>query len=174
MCVCWMAAGKTWSDAGLPVERGTPPKVKAEPDFGVKIPAQPQLMLDMEQARGLLHRQDASLVSIRSWPEFIGTTSGYSYIKPKGEIAGARWGHAGSDRRIWKIFITRMAPCAAPMILPLCGKRGISNQSSKFHSTAAPAGARPKPLCTHAPWVGRMFPCMTAAGTNGAAIQKIR
>lgn len=61
------------------------------------IPAQPQLMLDMEQARGLLHRQDASLVSIRSWPEFIGTTSGYSYIKPKGEIAGARWGHAGSD-----------------------------------------------------------------------------
>ncbi len=28
---------------------------------------------------------------------FIGTTSGYSYIKPKGEIAGARWGHAGSD-----------------------------------------------------------------------------
>ncbi|MCJ8704506.1 thiosulfate sulfurtransferase YnjE, partial [Escherichia coli] len=37
---------QTWSDAGLPVERGTPPKVKAEPDFGVKIPAQPQLMLD--------------------------------------------------------------------------------------------------------------------------------
>lgn len=28
---------QTWSDAGLPVERGTPPKVKAEPDFGVKI-----------------------------------------------------------------------------------------------------------------------------------------
>lgn len=88
---------KTWSDSGLPVERGMPEKVKPEPDFGVTIPAQPQLMLDMEQARGLLHRQDASLVSIRSWPEFIGTTSGYSYIKPKGEIAGARWGHAGSD-----------------------------------------------------------------------------
>ena len=57
--------------------------MKPEPDFGVKIPAQPQLMLDMEQARGLLHRRDASLVSIRSWPEFVGTTSGYSYIKPK-------------------------------------------------------------------------------------------
>ncbi|MDN8600015.1 rhodanese-like domain-containing protein [Citrobacter sp. S2-9] len=88
---------QSWSDSGLPVERGTPPKVKAEPDFGVTIPAQPQLMLNMEQARALLHRQDASLVSIRSWPEFIGTTSGYNYIKPKGEIAGARWGHAGSD-----------------------------------------------------------------------------
>lgn len=88
---------KTWSDSGLPVERGIAPKEKSAPDFGVAIPAQPQLMLDMEQARGLLNRQDASLVSIRSWPEFIGTTSGYSYIKPKGDIAGARWGHAGSD-----------------------------------------------------------------------------
>jgi 3-mercaptopyruvate sulfurtransferase SseA len=88
---------RSWSDAKLPVERGTPAKVQPEPDFGVTIPARPQLMLNIEQARALLHRQDASLVSIRSWPEFIGTTSGYSYIKPKGEIAGARWGHAGSD-----------------------------------------------------------------------------
>lgn len=88
---------QSWSDAGLPVERGMPDKVKPASDFGAPIPGQPQLMVGMEQARGLLHRQDASLVSIRSWPEFIGTTSGYSYIKPKGEIAGARWGHAGSD-----------------------------------------------------------------------------
>ncbi|MGL4723519.1 MAG: rhodanese-like domain-containing protein [Scandinavium sp.] len=88
---------KTWSDAGLPVERGVPGKITPAPDFGAPIPGQPQLMLNEQQARGLLHRQDASLVSIRSWPEFIGTTSGYSYIKPKGEIAGARWGHAGSD-----------------------------------------------------------------------------
>ncbi|WP_054178790.1 sulfurtransferase [Trabulsiella odontotermitis] len=88
---------KTWSDASLPVERGTPSKETPAPDFGAPIPGQPQLMLNMEQARALLHRQDASLVSIRSWPEFTGVTSGYSYIKPKGEIAGARWGHAGSD-----------------------------------------------------------------------------
>lgn len=88
---------QAWSDAGLPVERGLPAKVEPAPDFGAAIPGQPQLMLNTEQARGLLHRNDASLVSIRSWPEFIGTTSGYSYIKPKGEIAGARWGHAGSD-----------------------------------------------------------------------------
>jgi thiosulfate/3-mercaptopyruvate sulfurtransferase len=88
---------QTWSDSDLPVERGMPPKVEPASDFGAPIPGQPQLMLDMQQARALLHRKDASLVSIRSWPEFIGTTSGYSYIKPKGEIAGARWGHAGSD-----------------------------------------------------------------------------
>jgi thiosulfate/3-mercaptopyruvate sulfurtransferase len=88
---------QSWSDAKLPVERGLPNDVKPAPDFGATIPGQPQLMLDTEQARGLLGRKDASLVSIRSWPEFIGVTSGYSYIKPKGEIAGARWGHAGSD-----------------------------------------------------------------------------
>ncbi len=88
---------KSWSDANLPVERGMPAKEKAVTDFGAPIPGQPQLMLDTEQARALLHRQDASLVSVRSWPEFIGATSGYSYIKPKGDIAGARWGHAGSD-----------------------------------------------------------------------------
>lgn len=88
---------KSWADAGLPVERGMPAPVQPAEDFGAPIPGQPQLMVDMEQARSMLHRQDASLVSIRSWPEFIGETSGYSYIKPKGEIAGARWGHAGSD-----------------------------------------------------------------------------
>ena len=88
---------QTWSAAGLPVERGLPKEAKPAPDFGAAIPGQPQIMLNEEQARGLLNRKDASLVSIRSWPEFTGETSGYSYIKPKGEIAGARWGHAGSD-----------------------------------------------------------------------------
>ncbi len=88
---------KAWDSAKLPVERGTPNNVTPAADFGAPIPGQAQLMLNTEQARDLLHRKDASLVSIRSWPEFTGVTSGYSYIKPKGEIAGARWGHAGSD-----------------------------------------------------------------------------
>lgn len=107
---------QTWSDAGLPVERGTPPKVKAEPDFGVKIPAQPQLMLDMEQARGLLHRQDASLVSIRSWQNLSVRPAVTAILNQKGEIAGARWGHAGSDSTHMEDFHNRMTPCAAPMI----------------------------------------------------------
>lgn len=165
---------QTWSDAGLPVERGTPPKVKAEPDFGVKIPAQPQLMLDMEQARGLLHRQDASLVSIRSWPEFIGTTSGYSYIKPKGEIAGARWGHAGSDSTHMEDFHNPDGTMRSADDITAMWKAWNTSQISKFHSTAAPAGAHPKPLCTHEQWAGITSPFTTAAGTNGAAIQKIR
>ncbi len=88
---------QSWDDAGYPVERGLPANVTPVKEFGVTIPAQPQLMKDMAQAKDLLNRQDASLVSIRTWDEFIGTTSGYKYIKPKGDIPGARWGHAGSD-----------------------------------------------------------------------------
>jgi thiosulfate/3-mercaptopyruvate sulfurtransferase len=68
---------KTWSDAGL--LNGYASRCETRPDFGAPLPGQPQLMVDMEQARGMLHRQDASLVSIRSWPEFTGMTSGYSY-----------------------------------------------------------------------------------------------
>ncbi len=88
---------KSWSASNLPVERGMPPDVQPAPDFGGTMPGSPELMVSTAQARAMLHRQDASLVSIRSWPEFTGVTSGYTYIKPKGEIAGARWGHAGSD-----------------------------------------------------------------------------
>lgn len=147
--------------------------MKAEPDFGVKIPAQPQLMLDMEQARGLLHRRDASLVSIRSWPEFIGTTSGYSYIKPKGEIAGARWGHAGSDSTHMEDFHNPDGTMRSADDITAMWKAWNIKPEQQVSFYCGNWLARPKPLCTHAPWVGRMFPCMTAAGTNGAAIQKL-
>lgn len=165
---------QTWSDAGLPVERGMPPAQQPAPDFGAPIPGQPQLMLDTEQARGLLHRQDASLVSVRSWPEFIGTTSGYSYINPKGDIAGARWGHAGSDSTHMEDFHNPDAPCAAPTISLPCGASGTFCRASKWHSIAGPAGGPRKPLCMPAPWAGRTSRCTTAAGTNGAATRTIR
>jgi len=51
----------------------------------------------MRQARILLQQGDGALVSTRSWNEFIGTTSGYSYIEAKGDIPGAIWGRAGDD-----------------------------------------------------------------------------
>ncbi|SIT49921.1 putative exported thiosulfate sulfur transferase / thiosulfate binding protein (fragment) [Paraburkholderia ribeironis] len=40
------------------------------------------------------------LVSVRTWGEFIGQTSGYSYIAARGEIAGTRWGRDGADRDV--------------------------------------------------------------------------
>ena len=88
---------QAWTDSGLPVAKGAVPPVVAASAFGVKIPAHPEIMLNMEQARKLTFRDDASLVSVRSWPEFIGQTSGYTYIKAKGDIPGARWGRLGRD-----------------------------------------------------------------------------
>lgn len=165
---------KSWSDANLPVERGMPDAEKAVTDFGAPIPGQPQLMLNTEQARGLLHRQDASLVSVRSWPEFIGTTSGYSYIKPKGDIAGARWAMPAAIPPIWKTSIIRTARCAAPTISRRCGNSGTFCPTSRSRFTVAQAGAPQRPSCTPERWAGKTSPFTTAAGTNGALIRKIR
>ncbi|MGF1726111.1 rhodanese-like domain-containing protein [Photobacterium nomapromontoriensis] len=86
----------SWINAGFATE---PLFNRAQPvDFGRTIPANPQYIIDVPQARKVLADQEnQSLVSIRSWPEYIGETSGYRYIEPKGRITGSKWGHAGSD-----------------------------------------------------------------------------
>ena len=87
----------TWRAAGFTLEtqENLPSAVE---DSGVTIPSQSQLIINIEGARERLQAQDAALVSVRSWPEYTGDTSGYKYIGPQGRIAGALWGHAGSDK----------------------------------------------------------------------------
>jgi thiosulfate/3-mercaptopyruvate sulfurtransferase len=85
----WLAAGYTTETK---VRRPTP--VTA---FGTPIPSRPDYIIDLEEAKTLLADAGGELVSIRSWPEFIGDTSGYHYIGPVGRIAGAIWGNCGSD-----------------------------------------------------------------------------
>lgn len=86
----------SWVNAGFTTE---PLFNSAQPvDFGRMIPANPQYIIDVPQAKKMVADQESqSLVSIRSWPEYIGETSGYRYIEPKGRIAGSKWGRAGSD-----------------------------------------------------------------------------
>lgn len=86
-----------WSRAGLALVPGSAHPYRSAPDFGVAFPAHPEYLFDMRQARALLQQADGTLVSTRSWNEFIGTTSGYSYIEAKGDIPGAIWGRAGDD-----------------------------------------------------------------------------
>lgn len=86
-----------WKDAGYEAEKkdNKPTAVK---DFGVKIPNHPEYQIPLP--KDILEKQkdpNFRLVSIRSWDEFIGKTSGYSYIKGAGEPKGAVWGHAGED-----------------------------------------------------------------------------
>ncbi|WP_437890088.1 sulfurtransferase [Phytobacter sp. V91] len=88
-----------WGAQDLPLhigDEGLNPR--PETDFGLSIPVRPHLKCDKLQARRLLQRQDASLVSVRSWQEHTGKTSGYTYIQAAGDIPGARWGHAGEGK----------------------------------------------------------------------------
>ena len=86
-----------WSRAGHHVARGLPQRYPPATDFGAAFPARPEYLFDMHQARGLLEQGDGALVSTRTWNEFIGAKSGYSYIDAKGDIPGARWGRSGGD-----------------------------------------------------------------------------
>ncbi|MBL0392538.1 sulfurtransferase [Ramlibacter monticola] len=86
-----------WLRSGRQVTTGAPRRYPAAESFGSRFPARPDYLVGMDQVRGLVHRDDGVLVSIRSWGEFTGQTSGYSYICARGEIPGARWGRAGHD-----------------------------------------------------------------------------
>ncbi len=86
----------SWKNSGyeLSTEDVRPTPVK---DFGSEIPAHPEYIVDLPEAKELLASENGDLVSVRSWEEFIGNTSGYHYIEKKGRIAGAVFGNCGSD-----------------------------------------------------------------------------
>lgn len=81
-----------WTAAGYDTETSANEGTPAD-DFGVAVPAKPEYWLSIEDAKTRLE-SDANfkLVSIRSQPEFLGETSGYTYIDKAGEPEGAVWG----------------------------------------------------------------------------------
>lgn len=85
-----------WVAGGFDVEAIEQEPVAVE-SFGATVPVYPEYIINTDEAKKILADDNAELVSIRSWAEYIGETSGYSYIEPKGRISGAVWGHAGSD-----------------------------------------------------------------------------
>ncbi|MCS3461793.1 sulfurtransferase [Aeromonas sp. BIGb0445] len=95
---------EAWFIAHLRTKTGLPHQYEAAESFGAKIPVHPEYLTSTEQAKALLKQSDGELVSIRTWDEFIGETSGYSYIEPKGDIPGAKWGHGGVDSQSMSDF----------------------------------------------------------------------
>jgi len=87
---------QSWIDAGFDISTEDVSK-KPVNDFGVKIPANPQIIVDIEEAKQMIKSDDADIVSVRSWAEYIGEVSGYNYIKKKGRIPGAVFGNCGTD-----------------------------------------------------------------------------
>lgn len=87
---------QSWLDAGCATSTD-PVEPRAAEDFGAEIPAAPELAVDVPEARQILADAGANLVSVRSWPEYIGEVSGYNYIEKKGRIPGSVFGNCGSD-----------------------------------------------------------------------------
>ncbi len=85
-----------WRAAGFPVDSGWNEPVPVD-DFGLHDQGDQTALIDVEQAEELRHQQNSALVSIRSWREYTGRTSGYDYFKKRGRIEGALWGHAGNS-----------------------------------------------------------------------------
>lgn len=87
---------QSWEDAGYEVSTKDVSKRPVE-DFGVQIPARPELAVDVPKAKQMIASPEAELVCVRSYPEYIGEVSGYNYIEPKGRIPGAIFADCGSD-----------------------------------------------------------------------------
>jgi thiosulfate/3-mercaptopyruvate sulfurtransferase len=87
---------RSWEDEGYKL---TTEETIARPanDFGTRIPARPELAVDMPEAKKLLKSAKGELVSVRSWREYTGEVSGYNYIEKKGRIPGSVFGNCGTD-----------------------------------------------------------------------------
>jgi thiosulfate/3-mercaptopyruvate sulfurtransferase len=85
-----------WINAGYSIETGSNQPVPVK-TFGRNSPTHPEYIIGMNDLKATLSDHQGLLVSVRSWAEYIGETSGYNFIKPKGRIPGAIWGHSGSD-----------------------------------------------------------------------------
>jgi len=87
---------QSWKDAGNEISMEDVKKIPVN-NFGVEIPAKPEIIVDVPKAKEMIKANDADIVCVRSWPEYIGEVSGYNYIEKKGRIPGAVFGNCGSD-----------------------------------------------------------------------------
>ncbi len=86
---------RAWTMAGYELETQSHKPVPAD-EFGVRIPGRPDVIDTMNEVQdGLKKPEQFTLVDNRTWDEFIGKSSGYSYHDKKGRIPGAIFGYAG-------------------------------------------------------------------------------
>ncbi len=86
-----------WIAEKLPTESGAARRVTSV-DFGAMLPVHPEYIISVKEVQTMLKDTEKnSVVSVRSWGEYTGDVSGYSYVKFKGRIAGAKWGQGGNN-----------------------------------------------------------------------------
>ena len=84
-----------WTRAGYELETKSNAKTPGK-DFGGEIPGNPDLIDSQAELKESLKNTNTTLVDNRSWDEYIGKISGYSYHDKKGRIPGAVYGYAGT------------------------------------------------------------------------------
>ena len=163
-----------WTDAGYPTEN-LPNYNKKPAAFGKTIPVNPQYIIDTAQVKSLLKKpaNQQSVVSIRTWPEYIGKTSGYDYIKPKGRIEGAKWGHAGSDSYHMQDFLNPDQTMKSGNEIAAQWAHGILNRIKMLRSSVVQAGEHQKHSSSLMFSVGKISVFMMVVGTNGVPIKTI-
>ncbi|WP_027327439.1 rhodanese-like domain-containing protein [Helicobacter pametensis] len=85
----------TWINAGFSTENKKNIPIPQK-EFGAKF-VDHRWIIQLPQGIIQAQKEGLKLVSVRSWEEYIGEISGYSYIPRSGEPAGAIWGFGGSD-----------------------------------------------------------------------------
>lgn len=87
---------QSWLDEGLETstEESLPRPMES---FGGAIPGRPELAMDLPEAKETLADSHRNLISVRSWPEYVGEVSGYNYIEKKGRISGSVFADCGTD-----------------------------------------------------------------------------
>lgn len=83
-----------WTSAGYELET-TPNAPTPITDFGGTFPGNPDIVDTIEELQTLKNLDTFTLVDNRTWDEYIGKISGYSYHDKMGRIPGAKFGYAG-------------------------------------------------------------------------------
>lgn len=99
----WSAAGFAYRSGSSEIPAGIPGVASS-----VHWKGRPDYLRNTEQVRTLVTSAECTLVSIRTHAEYLGETSGYCYIQARGDIAEARWGHAGSAGDVNSMSFFRM------------------------------------------------------------------
>lgn len=122
-----------WQKDDLTIQKGTAKKVKAAKDFGVAVPAHPEYEIKTPADFKKQQKQDSKVIlaSTRSWKEFTGKTSGYSYIKAKGEPKGAVYTKSSKTSSDVAYLINKDGTVkTADQVAPAWEKWGVTKDSN--------------------------------------------
>jgi molybdopterin synthase sulfurtransferase len=150
---------QSWLDGGYQTSTEPVTPTPAGDDFGVEVPGGPGARGGRPRGAEILASPGANLVSVRSWPEYIGEVSGYNYIEKKGRIPGSVFGNCGSDAYHMENYRNLDHTTREYGEIMEEWRGPGSRRTSGTPSTAAPAGAGARRSSTRGSWAGPGSPC---------------